>query len=98
MAAIFGFTGIAAVSVGIAKVLFFVFLVMFLVTLSGVFCDGHISRGSVPYMGKLVPLSPSKRPYNHGSRQFDWHSVCRHPPSPYNPFLVVSGPFVPEDY
>ena len=33
VAAIFGFTGIAAASVGIAKVLFFVFLVIFLVTL-----------------------------------------------------------------
>ena len=33
LAAIFGFTGVAAASAGIAKLLFFVFLVVFLVTL-----------------------------------------------------------------
>jgi uncharacterized membrane protein YtjA (UPF0391 family) len=33
IAAIFGFTGIAAASAGIAKVLFFIFLVLFLLTL-----------------------------------------------------------------
>jgi uncharacterized membrane protein YtjA (UPF0391 family) len=33
LAAIFGFTGIAVASAGIAKLLFFVFLVIFLVTL-----------------------------------------------------------------
>jgi len=33
LAAIFGFTGIAVASAGIAKILFFVFLVVFLVTL-----------------------------------------------------------------
>ena len=33
LAAVFGFTGIAIASAGIAKILFFVFLVIFLVTL-----------------------------------------------------------------
>jgi uncharacterized membrane protein YtjA (UPF0391 family) len=33
VAAIFGFTGIAVASAGVAKLLFFVFLVIFLVTL-----------------------------------------------------------------
>jgi uncharacterized membrane protein YtjA (UPF0391 family) len=33
IAALFGFTGIAGASIGIAKVLFFVFLVLFVVTL-----------------------------------------------------------------
>jgi len=33
LAAIFGFTGIAAASAGLAKILFFVFLLVFLVTL-----------------------------------------------------------------
>ncbi len=33
LAAVFGFTGIAVASAGIAKILFFVFLVVFLVTL-----------------------------------------------------------------
>ncbi len=33
LAAIFGFTGISVASAGIAKVLFFLFLVVFLVTL-----------------------------------------------------------------
>ena len=33
LAAVFGFTGIAVASAGIAKILFFVFLVIFLVTL-----------------------------------------------------------------
>jgi uncharacterized membrane protein YtjA (UPF0391 family) len=34
IAAIFGFTGIAWAAVGIAKLLFFIFLVLFVVTLS----------------------------------------------------------------
>jgi uncharacterized membrane protein YtjA (UPF0391 family) len=33
LAAVFGFTGVAVASAGIAKILFFVFLVVFLVTL-----------------------------------------------------------------
>jgi uncharacterized membrane protein YtjA (UPF0391 family) len=33
LAAVFGFTGIAVASAGIAKILFFIFLVIFLVTL-----------------------------------------------------------------
>lgn len=33
VAAIFGFGGIVSVAVGIAKVLFFIFLIMFLITL-----------------------------------------------------------------
>jgi uncharacterized membrane protein YtjA (UPF0391 family) len=33
IAAVFGFLGIASAAVGIAKILFFVFLVLFLVTL-----------------------------------------------------------------
>jgi uncharacterized membrane protein YtjA (UPF0391 family) len=33
VAALFGFTGIAGAAIGIAKVLFFVFLALFLVTL-----------------------------------------------------------------
>ncbi len=33
LAAIFGFTGVAVASAGIAKILFFLFLVVFLVTL-----------------------------------------------------------------
>jgi uncharacterized membrane protein YtjA (UPF0391 family) len=33
LAAVFGFTGIAVASAGIAKILFFVFLVLFLVSL-----------------------------------------------------------------
>ncbi len=35
IAAVFGFLGIAAAAVGIAKILFFVFLILFLVTLLG---------------------------------------------------------------
>jgi uncharacterized membrane protein YtjA (UPF0391 family) len=35
VAAVFGFGGIAAASAGIAKILFFIFLVMFLVALVG---------------------------------------------------------------
>jgi uncharacterized membrane protein YtjA (UPF0391 family) len=35
IAAVFGFLGIATAAVGIAKILFFVFLVLFLVTLLG---------------------------------------------------------------
>jgi uncharacterized membrane protein YtjA (UPF0391 family) len=33
LAAVFGFTGIAVASAGIAKILFFIFLVLFLVSL-----------------------------------------------------------------
>ncbi|MEJ2314129.1 MAG: DUF1328 domain-containing protein [Nitrospirota bacterium] len=33
VAALFGFTGIAAAAVGIAKVLFFIFLVLFVISL-----------------------------------------------------------------
>lgn len=35
LAAIFGFTGIAVATAGIAKILFFLFLVLFLVSLVG---------------------------------------------------------------
>jgi uncharacterized membrane protein YtjA (UPF0391 family) len=35
IAAIFGFTGVAVASAGIAKLLFFIFLVLFLMTLIG---------------------------------------------------------------
>jgi uncharacterized membrane protein YtjA (UPF0391 family) len=35
VAAVFGFTGIAVAAAGIAKILFFVFLVLFLVVLFG---------------------------------------------------------------
>jgi uncharacterized membrane protein YtjA (UPF0391 family) len=35
LAAIFGFTGIAVATAGIAKILFFLFLVLFLVSLAG---------------------------------------------------------------
>ena len=35
IAAIFGFTGIAVAAAGVAKLLFFVFLVLFLMTLIG---------------------------------------------------------------
>ncbi len=44
IAALFGFGGIATASVGIAKLLFFVFLIGFLVTL----VLGLFSRPSVP--------------------------------------------------
>jgi uncharacterized membrane protein YtjA (UPF0391 family) len=39
LAAVFGFTGIAIAAAGVAKILFFVFLVLFLVSLIG-----HLSR------------------------------------------------------
>jgi uncharacterized membrane protein YtjA (UPF0391 family) len=39
LAAVFGFTGIAVAAAGVAKILFFVFLVLFLVSLIG-----HLSR------------------------------------------------------
>ena len=41
IAAVFGFTGIAIASAGIAKILFVVFLILFLVTLMG-----HLLRRS----------------------------------------------------
>jgi uncharacterized membrane protein YtjA (UPF0391 family) len=44
VAAVFGFTGIYAASAGIAKVLFFVFLVLFLISLIG----GGLSRRPLP--------------------------------------------------
>lgn len=37
VAALFGFTGIAVAAAGIAKILFFIFLVLFLLTLIGSF-------------------------------------------------------------
>jgi uncharacterized membrane protein YtjA (UPF0391 family) len=40
VAAVFGFLGIAAAAVGIARILFFIFLVLFLVSLVG----GLVSR------------------------------------------------------
>ena len=43
VAALFGFGGIAAGAIGIAKILFFVFLIIFLVTL----LLGLMRRGSV---------------------------------------------------
>jgi len=45
IAAVFGFTGIAGAAIGIAKILFFVFLVIFVVMLLMSF--GH-GRGPVP--------------------------------------------------
>ena len=39
LAAMFGFTGIAIAAAGVAKILFFVFLILFLVSLIG-----HVSR------------------------------------------------------
>ena len=39
LAAIFGFTGIALAAAGVAKILFFVFLILFLVSLIA-----HVSR------------------------------------------------------
>ena len=39
LAAVLGFTGIAAAAAGVAKVLFFLFIVLFLVTLLG-----HVAR------------------------------------------------------
>ena len=45
IAALFGFTGIAGAAVGIAKILFFVFLVIFVVMLLMSFGRG---RGPVP--------------------------------------------------
>ena len=39
VAAVFGFTGIAAAAAGVAKVLFFFFVVLFLLTLLG-----HVAR------------------------------------------------------
>jgi uncharacterized membrane protein YtjA (UPF0391 family) len=39
LAAVFGFTGIALAAAGVAKILFFVFLVLFLVSLIG-----HLAR------------------------------------------------------
>jgi len=44
IAALFGFTGIAVASAGIAKILFVIFLVLFLVSLIGHLFSG---RGSV---------------------------------------------------
>lgn len=43
IAALFGFGGIAAVSVDIAKILFFVFLVLFIVA-----AVMHVARGKAP--------------------------------------------------
>jgi uncharacterized membrane protein YtjA (UPF0391 family) len=42
IAALFGFTGIAGASIGIAKVLFFIFLALFIITLiaGGTFFKG----------------------------------------------------------
>ncbi|HZI34066.1 MAG TPA: DUF1328 family protein [Candidatus Binatia bacterium] len=45
IAAVFGFTGIAGAAIGIAKILFFVFLVIFVVMLLMSFGRG---RGPVP--------------------------------------------------
>ncbi|MDE2476636.1 MAG: DUF1328 domain-containing protein [Alphaproteobacteria bacterium] len=45
IAALFGFTGIAGAAIGIAKILFFVFLVIFVVMLLMSFGRG---RGPVP--------------------------------------------------
>jgi uncharacterized membrane protein YtjA (UPF0391 family) len=45
IAALFGFTGVAGAAVGIAKILFFVFLVIFVVMLLMSFGRG---RGPVP--------------------------------------------------
>ena len=45
IAAVFGFTGIAGAAIGIAKILFFVFLVIFVVMLLMSFGRG---RGRVP--------------------------------------------------
>jgi len=39
IAAVFGFTGIALAAAGVAKILFFLFVVLFLVTLLG-----HVTR------------------------------------------------------
>ena len=45
IAALFGFSGIATASVGIAKLLFFLFLIGFLVTLVlGLFSRPHVPR------------------------------------------------------
>lgn len=44
VAAIFGFTGVYVAAAGIAKVLFFVFLVLFLISLIG----GGLSRRPLP--------------------------------------------------
>lgn len=43
IAAVFGFTGIAALSVDLAKIVFGVFLVLFIVT-----AIMHIARGKLP--------------------------------------------------
>lgn len=43
IAAVFGFTGIVSVSIQIAQILFFVFLVLFLIT-----AVMHILRGKTP--------------------------------------------------
>lgn len=45
IAAVFGFTGIAGAAIGIAKILFFVFLVIFVVMLLMSFGRG---RGPIP--------------------------------------------------
>jgi uncharacterized membrane protein YtjA (UPF0391 family) len=45
IAALFGFTGIAGASIGIAKILFFVFLAVFLVLL---LFGGWRGRGTIP--------------------------------------------------
>ncbi len=45
IAAVFGFTGIAGAAIGIAKILFFVFLIIFVVMLLMSFGRG---RGPVP--------------------------------------------------
>jgi uncharacterized membrane protein YtjA (UPF0391 family) len=42
IAAVFGFTGIAIAAAGIAKLLFFIFLVLFVITLAS-----HLMRGRV---------------------------------------------------
>ena len=41
IAAVLGFTGIALAAAGIAKILFFVFLILFLVSLIGGFSSRH---------------------------------------------------------
>jgi uncharacterized membrane protein YtjA (UPF0391 family) len=41
IAAVLGFTGVALVAAGVAKILFFVFLVLFVITLAS-----HLGRGS----------------------------------------------------
>ena len=41
VAAVFGFGGIAVPAAGIAKILFFVFLILFLVSLIGGFASRH---------------------------------------------------------